>query len=47
MRTAGQRARICATMRAVSSTAPAAASMLAGRCFAAKRCGPQKMYSGR
>src|SRR6516164_11646914 len=47
MRTPGQRARICATMRATSSTAPAEASMLAQRCLAASRCEPQKMYSGK
>jgi hypothetical protein len=40
MRTAGQRARICATMRAVSSIAPAEASMLARRSFDASRCEP-------
>src|SRR5205823_236081 len=34
------------TMRAVSSTAPAEASMLARRSLAANRCEPQKMYSG-
>ena len=38
MRVCGQRARICATMRAISSSAPAAASMLAGRSLAASRC---------
>jgi len=42
MRTCGQRARICAMMRAVSSAAPAA-SMLARRSVDANRCGPQKM----
>src|SRR5215510_8340734 len=47
MRTSDQRARICATMRAISSTAPAAASMLAQRCLGGSRCGPQKMYSGQ
>jgi hypothetical protein len=47
MPTSGQRARICATMRAVSSTAPAEASMLARRSLAANRCEPQKMYSGK
>jgi hypothetical protein len=47
MRISGHRARIWATMRAVSSTAPAAASMSARRSFAASRCGPLKMYSGR
>jgi len=37
MRTSGQRARICATMRAISSIAPAAPSMFAGRSFAASK----------
>jgi Transposase DDE domain group 1 len=37
IRTSGQRPRICATMRAISSTAPADASMLARRSWAAKR----------
>jgi hypothetical protein len=41
--TRGQRARICATMRATSSVAPALASMLARRSFAASRWSPQKM----
>jgi hypothetical protein len=39
----GQRARICATMRAISSTAPAEASMLERRSLAASRCRSQKM----
>ena len=47
MRTCGQRARIWVTMRAVSSTAPADASMSARRSFDANRCAPQKIYSGR
>jgi hypothetical protein len=38
MRTFGQRRRIWATMRAISPTAPAAASILAGRSFAANKC---------
>src|SRR5215216_6123833 len=37
MRAIGQLSRICATIRAISSTAPAAASMLAGRSLAASR----------
>jgi len=41
MRTCGQRRRICATMRATSCTAPAAASMRAGRSLAANRWRPQ------
>jgi hypothetical protein len=43
MRTRGQRARIWLTMRATSSTDPAAPSMSARRNFAASRCRPQKM----
>jgi hypothetical protein len=34
-------------MRATSAAAPAAASMLAGRSFAANKCRPQNTYSGR
>ena len=41
MRTRGQRRRICATIRTTSSTAPAEASMLERRSFAASRCRPQ------
>jgi len=41
MRTFGQLRRICATMRATSSVAPAAASMLALRSLAANRWRPQ------
>ena len=37
----GQRARIWPTIRAISSTAPALASMFAGRSLAARRCRPQ------
>ena len=40
MRTSGHRMRIWATMRAVSSTAPAAAAMLARRSLDANKCGP-------
>jgi hypothetical protein len=43
----GQRARIWAVIRATSSTAPADASMLERRSFAANRCLPQNTYSGR
>jgi Tfp pilus assembly pilus retraction ATPase PilT len=43
MRTFGQRQRICAMMRAISSTAPEAASALPGRSLAANKCRPQKM----
>ena len=38
MRVAGQHARICATIRAISSTAPAEASMFAGRSFVRDSC---------
>jgi hypothetical protein len=38
----GQRSRICATIRATSSTAPAEASMFERRSLAARRCRPQK-----
>jgi len=41
MRTFGQLARSCATIRAISSTAPALASMSALRSFAAKIWRPQ------
>src|SRR5215216_2699189 len=37
MRAIGQLSRICATIRAISSTAPAAASMLAGRSLVASQ----------
>jgi hypothetical protein len=47
MRTLGQRARIWPTMRASSSVAPAEASMFDRPSFAASRCRPQKMESGR
>jgi hypothetical protein len=47
MRTSGHCARIWATMRAVSSTAPAAASISARRGLATRRCGPLKIYSGK
>src|SRR5712671_401952 len=40
MRTCGQRRRMCATRRATSSTAPAAASMLAGRSLATSQVAP-------
>lgn len=40
--TRGQRSRICPTMRATSSTAPAEASMFERRSVAARRCRPQK-----
>jgi hypothetical protein len=42
IRTRGQRPRICPTMRATSSTAPAEASMLARLSLAASRWRPQK-----
>jgi hypothetical protein len=42
-RTRGQHARTWATIRATSSTAPAAASMLERRSLAASRWRPQKM----
>jgi len=41
MRTRGQRLRIWATMRAISSTAPAEASMFDRRSLAASKCRPQ------
>jgi hypothetical protein len=41
MRVRGQRLRICATMRATSSTEPALASMFDGLSLAASRCRPQ------
>jgi hypothetical protein len=41
MRTLGQRRRIWATIRAISSTLPALASILAGRNLAASKCRPQ------
>jgi len=41
MRTFGQRWPMRATIRAISSTLPALASMLAGRNLAANRCRPQ------
>src|SRR5438067_2308519 len=47
MRTFAHRSRICATMRATSSTAPAAASTLAARSLAANKWRPQNTYSGR
>jgi hypothetical protein len=47
MRTFGQRSRMWATMRATSSTAPSAASMLATRSLEANRYRPQNTYSGR
>ena len=43
IRTFGHRLRICATMRATSSTAPAAASRFARRSLAASRWRPQKI----
>jgi hypothetical protein len=43
--TRGHRARICRTMRATSSSAPALASMLERRSLAAKRCRPQNTYA--
>ena len=45
--TRGQRARIWATMRATSSTAPGDASMFERRSFAASSWLPQNTYSGR
>jgi hypothetical protein len=42
IRTRGQRARTWPTIRAISSTAPAAASMFERLSFAASRCRPQK-----
>jgi hypothetical protein len=42
MRARGQRARIWLMMRVISSTEPAAASMLERRSLAASRCRPQK-----
>jgi hypothetical protein len=42
MRVLGQRRRICATIRATSSTDPAAPSMFERRSLAASRCRPQK-----
>jgi hypothetical protein len=42
----GQRARIWATMRAISSRAPAEASMLERRSLAASRCRPQRGARG-
>ena len=39
--------RIWPTMRATSSQAPSAASFAEDRSFAASKCRPQKMYSGR
>jgi hypothetical protein len=41
MRTRGQRARICATIRAISCVAPALPSMLDGLSLAASKCRPQ------
>ena len=41
MRTRGQRARICPTIRAISSFAPALPSMLERRSLAASKCRPQ------
>jgi hypothetical protein len=41
IRVRGQHARICATMRATSSTAPDAPSMSEGRSLAASNCSPQ------
>jgi len=43
----GQRARICSTIRSISSNAPVEASMLAGRSFAARRWRPLNTYSGK
>ena len=43
MRTRGQRARIRATMRATSSSAPTEASMFERLSCAASRCRPQKI----
>jgi hypothetical protein len=45
--TRGQRARIWATSRAISSTAPAEASMFERLSLAASRCLPQNTYNGR
>jgi hypothetical protein len=42
-----QRARICRTMRSISSTAPADASMFERLSLAASSWPPQNTYSGR
>src|SRR5580704_15841092 len=47
MRTFGQRARIRAITRAISSAAPALASMSALRNLATRSWSPQKTYNGR
>ena len=47
MRTRGQARRICATMRATSSTAPSLPATFARRCRASSKYRLQNTYSGR